>query len=138
MVRADEENWPDPPMLDNIGGLLSDNREETPLLLLNFAAITRILVHMMKWLSIVLMILIAAPATAGCYADYKAKKDSPLRLHYGVMELSGNACNSNAARGQISTRLNRNGWSLLEIISVFDDSGLSERRESAGDYYLRF
>ncbi|HGG65793.1 MAG TPA: hypothetical protein ENK34_14610, partial [Rhodobacteraceae bacterium] len=29
----------------------------------------------------------AFAADAACYADYKAKRDNPLKLHYGVVEL---------------------------------------------------
>ena len=28
---------------------------------------------------------LATGAQADCYADYKAKQDDPLRLHYGIM-----------------------------------------------------
>jgi len=27
---------------------------------------------------------------------------------------------------------------LLNVLGVFDDAGLEERKESAGDYYLRY
>ncbi|MFT5742287.1 MAG: hypothetical protein ACI86S_000344, partial [Paracoccaceae bacterium] len=30
------------------------------------------------------------------------------------------------------------GWQLLNVLGVFDDSGLDERIESAGQYYLRY
>jgi hypothetical protein len=81
--------------------------------------------------------LAAYPATAACYADYKAKQDDPLRLHYGVMELGGE-CSRSAARAEIAARLQRNGWILLNVLSVFDDSGLEQRKNSAGQYFLRF
>ncbi|MCC6304068.1 MAG: hypothetical protein IT545_02605, partial [Rhodobacteraceae bacterium] len=29
----------------------------------------------------------AGGAAAACYADYKAKREPPLQLHYGVMEI---------------------------------------------------
>ena len=40
------------------------------------------------------MILLPALAEAACFADYKAKRDNPLRLHYGVVKLSDGACPS--------------------------------------------
>jgi len=40
------------------------------------------------YLSVTLMAL-AGNAQAACYADYKAKRDDPLRLHYGVAEITG-------------------------------------------------
>lgn len=73
---------------------------------------------------------------AGCYADYKAKQDDPLRLHYGVAEVS--ECSKKAARAELTARLAPKGWTLLNVISVFDQSGLAERKDSAGPNYLRY
>ena len=82
--------------------------------------------------------LAAAPVhAADCYADYKAKQDQPLRLHYGVMELS-QGCNAQSARQEVAARLKRNGWTLLQVQSVFDAQGLQQRKANAGKYYLRF
>lgn len=83
------------------------------------------------------LVLLAAAAQAACYADYKAKQDDPLRLHYGVAEVRGECSTTNAA-AQLGPRLAADGWELLAIVGVFDDAGLDERRESAGDYYLRY
>lgn len=78
-----------------------------------------------------------AAAQAACYADYKAKQDSPLRLHYGVAEISG-ACTAASAHQQLQTRLARAGWTLLNVVSVFDENGLAERKDSAGSNFLRY
>lgn len=79
----------------------------------------------------------AAPATASdCYADYKAKQDNPLRLHYGVAEISD--CSKEAAKAELSVRLAAKGWTLLNVVSVFDQNGLAERKDSAGPHYLRY
>ncbi len=76
-------------------------------------------------------------AEAGCYADYKAKKDNPLQLHYGVIELADPACNDPAmAEQDIRNRISVGGWQLLNVISVFQSDGLTQRQESAGAYYL--
>lgn len=93
----------------------------------------------MKHLTFSALALIAstAAAQAACYADYKAKQDNPLRLHYGVAEISGDCTVANA-QAQLSGRLNRDGWELLNVLGVFDDAGLDERRTSAGEYYLRY
>lgn len=83
---------------------------------------------------------LCAPSTlwaADCYADYKAKQDNPLRLHYGVIKLNG-ACKRGPAKAETSTRLNQNGWTMLNVMSVFGPEGLDERRSNAGSYYLRF
>jgi hypothetical protein len=76
-------------------------------------------------------------ANAACYADYKAKRDNPLKLHYGVMQISGD-CTKSAARAEAAQRLEARGWILLNVLSVFDESGLQKRKASAGRYFLRF
>lgn len=82
-------------------------------------------------------LLVAGPAGAACYADYKAKRDDPLRLHYGVAEIRGDCTAANAA-DQLESRLSEADWQLLNIVGVFDDAGLEERRESAGEFFLRY
>lgn len=81
--------------------------------------------------------LLASAAQATCYVDYKAKQDNPLRLHYGVAQIAG-ACTAANARVELAPRVAVEGWTLLNIVSVFEESGLAERRESAGRYFLRF
>ena len=81
--------------------------------------------------------LAASSASAACYADYKAKRDDPLRLHYGVAEIRGD-CAPGPAAEELAPRLAAGGWELLNVVSVFGDEGLEERRDSAGDYHLRF
>jgi hypothetical protein len=82
--------------------------------------------------------VLAGAAEAQCYADYKAKQDDPLRLHYGVLELPGDACNRGAAEDNIAPRLRAAGWQLLNVVSVFGPEGLDERKANAGEFYLRF
>ena len=82
--------------------------------------------------------LLAAPAQAACYADYKAKQDKPLRLHYGVIKVPDRACDANAAARVIQRRISGDGWELLNVLGVFDDSGLDQRKASAGQYFLRY
>jgi len=79
----------------------------------------------------------ATIASADCFADYKAKQDNPLRLHYGVSEILG-TCDLDIADKELEDRLGKNGWELLKVLSVFPEDGLEERKESAGDYFLRF
>lgn len=74
---------------------------------------------------------------AGCYADYKAKQDNPLRLHYGVAAIKG-PCSASAAAAELAPRLAAQGWTLLNILSTFDEGGLDQRKSSAGQNYLRF
>lgn len=79
----------------------------------------------------------ATASAANCYADYKAKRDNPLRLHYGVVQING-ACATQSAQQEIAARLQSQGWTLLNVLSVFDASGLEEKKRSAGQYFLRF
>lgn len=80
----------------------------------------------------------AAPAAAACYADYKAKREPPLQLHYGVIEIPDSACSPGAAERIVAQRIRAGGWQLLQIVSVFGPEGLASRRASAGEFYLRF
>ncbi|MDF3415310.1 hypothetical protein HKX54_12645 [Sulfitobacter sp. M57] len=94
--------------------------------------------HLALPLAFGLLIGGALPAHAGgCYADYKAKQDDPLRLHYGVAQING-ACDAGSAAAELAPRLAVQGWSLLNVISTFGEDGLDQRKDSAGQNYLRF
>lgn len=93
---------------------------------------------MMKHIAFVLALTCAAPASAACYADYKAKMDNPLRLHYGVARLSEENCNKSAAATDIQNRIKSDGWKLLTVVSFFEDDALGAKKESAGAYFLRY
>lgn len=81
----------------------------------------------------------AAPGFAACYADYKAKQDNPLTLHYGVIELDDALCvDKGSARDVIARRIAVDGWTLLNVVSTFGAEDLEEKQESAGAYYLRY
>lgn len=87
---------------------------------------------------VTLALLMASPVSAAeCYADYKAKKDAPLRLHYGVVQLKG-PCQKGAAKGEVASRIASGGWKLLNVLSVFGPEGLQQRKGDAGSFYLRF
>ncbi|MEO8241558.1 MAG: hypothetical protein ABI832_04555 [bacterium] len=84
-------------------------------------------------------LLLALPAHADCYVDYKAKQDDPLRLAYGVSQVSDAVCGKpKQAKAELAPRLAAGGWTLLKIISSFGPEGLNERKSSAGDFYLRY
>ncbi len=86
-----------------------------------------------------LALLLAAPAQAECYVDYKAKRDYPLRLAYGVAQLSDAVCGKpKQAKAELAARLAVEGWTLLKILSSFGPEGLGERKASAGEFYLRY
>jgi hypothetical protein len=116
---------------------------QNPLLLYNEAALTTLTpkkrrTHMSRIILFVLL-LAAAPVQAECYADFKAKQDNPLKLAYGVSQVSDAACgDTGAARAELAGRLQAAGWTLLKILSTFGPEGLGERQSSAGEFFLRF
>lgn len=86
---------------------------------------------------VVALAITATAASAECFADYKAKKDDPLRLHYGVVELR-NGCDKASAQAEIKSRIAKDGWKLLNVLSVFDETELSGKEASAGQFYLLY
>jgi hypothetical protein len=54
-----------------------------------------------------------------------------------VAEISGD-CSKKSAKKELKPRLKHAGWTLLNVVSVFDESGLEERKTSAGNNYLRY
>ncbi|MGL4321456.1 MAG: hypothetical protein ACRCS3_11390 [Paracoccaceae bacterium] len=93
---------------------------------------------MARALVFIMVLLAALPAQAECYADYKAKQDNPLRLAYGVAQVSDGNCSPGAAAGELAPRLASAGWELLSVMSTFGQEGLGEREASAGDHFLRY
>ncbi len=61
--------------------------------------------------------LIAGSANAACIAEYKAKRDNPLRLFYGTTQVQG-ACNVSTATAQLKAHLSAQGITLLKVLSV--------------------
>ena len=45
------------------------------------------------------LLMLGTAADAECFADYKAKRDEPLKLHYGVAQVSDGNCSPGAAEG---------------------------------------
>jgi len=133
--------WGLPQKTGNNAPLLSDNTTPETAQILNNAAqrrITNAMKHALLPLAAALTLALALPGhAAGCYADYKAKQDNPLRLHYGVAQING-ACTPGNAAAQLSPRLAAEGWTLLNVVSVFGEDGLNARKASAGQNYLRF
>lgn len=138
VTGSDEINLAGVGWLNNNATLLSNNTRGEPRLLLNSGGFFAMFKSMMKKLILILALLAASPASASCYADYKAKQDNPLRLHYGIIELPDTACTKQAAKAQITQRIAADGWKLLHVLSIFDADQLGERKSSAGQYFLRY
>lgn len=88
-------------------------------------------------LALIIFLGSAIAVQAACFADYKAKMDNPLRLQYGVAAIDG-ACTKRNAEQQLQARLSAGGWQLLNVIGVFEEDGLEERKASAGANFLRY
>lgn len=84
------------------------------------------------------LLFLTGAAAAECYADYKAKKETPLQLHYGVAQVSDANCSPGAAEGELAPRLAADGWTLLNVLATFGPEGLEERKASAGEFFLRY
>lgn len=84
--------------------------------------------------------LFAMPITAqaACYAEYKAKRDNPLKLHYGVAELNDAACTKAQAQKALAPRLKADNWILLSIVGFVAQDKLGEVKANAGNYFLRY
>ena len=81
----------------------------------------------------------ANAASAECYADYKAKRDDPLRLHYGVIEVPDDLCSDpKKVEKHVERQLKKNDWKLLSVLSVFGEDELNDKKEDAGEFFLRF
>ena len=131
-----------PPQTDNNTPLLSDIKPPPPQWILNIRPDKRSLMymkHILLSLAAAGLLALSAPSVqaAECFADYKAKQENPLRLHYGVAQVSGD-CSRATAQSQLTKRLAAQGWTLLTVVSVFGEDGLNQRKESAGKNFLRF
>ena len=92
---------------------------------------------MLTCLLLAALALPGAAAAQDCFADYKAKQDNPLKLHYGVAQISGQ-CAPGPAAQELGPRLQAQGWTLLNVVSVFGSDGLEGKKANAGAYFLRF
>lgn len=80
--------------------------------------------------------LSAAAARAECIVDYKAKRDGPLQLHYGVIQLDDAECEDPAQA--VAERIAVDGWTLLTVMGPLSEAEAQERQGDAGAYYLRY
>ena len=86
-----------------------------------------------------LAVALASPASAECYADYKAKQGDPVKFHYGVMQLSDGSCgDQGAASTEADARLNAAGWQLVKLQSIFGPESLNQKKADAGEFFLRY
>ncbi len=85
--------------------------------------------------SILVLLAFPSAAAADCYVHYKAKRNSPYGLHYGIVALSGN-CPSSPA-GVVQSRISSGGWTILNVVKVTSSPPSSTEKRSAGSHYYR-
>lgn len=95
-----------------------------------FSALSRFLTAAL----LVVSLAFPSAAAADCYVHYKAKRQTPYGLHYGIVQLSG--CPSSPA-GTVMSRIASGGWELLGIVKVTTSPPTSSERRSAGSHYYR-
>lgn len=90
--------------------------------------------------SLALLLALAMPgaAAADCYAHYKAKRDNPLRLHYGIVQLPGSCPSAGRAADTVAGRIASDGWTLLNVVKVSAAAPSAGEIANAGAYYLRY
>ena len=86
------------------------------------------------------MIALALPsqAAADCFVTYKAKKQPPLELHFGVISMSGSCPDRGTAASETAARIASGGWTLLNVVSLSSTPPSSAERANAGSFYLRY
>ena len=92
----------------------------------------------MKWIIITLVIFLTQSAQAACYADYKAKQENPLKLHYGIMKFDSVECTASIVQKKVAVRLLPHGWTLLNLLTVSRKLPTTKRKENAGENFLRY
>lgn len=68
-------------------------------------------------LAVALSALVPAAASAACYVEYKAKRDTPFTLVYDVAQVNG-PCTKKAAKAKLQAQLASQGLTLLKVLSV--------------------
>lgn len=87
--------------------------------------------------ALLVMGLFASTAQAECYYAYKAKKENPLQLHFGVIRVD-EACSAPTNQAAIAKRIAADGWTLLVVLPPIEQHDLPSKREEAGAFFLRY
>lgn len=72
-----------------------------------------------------------------CFVLYKAKKDNPLKLHLGLIQINGQ-CSDHDVEGITSKRLSSTGWKLLQIVTSSGNIDTKKMESDLGDYFLKY
>jgi hypothetical protein len=68
---------------------------------------------------------------------YKAKKDNPLKLHLGLIQINGQ-CSDHDVEGITNKRLSSTGWKLLQIVTASGNIDTKKMESDLGDYFLKY
>lgn len=81
---------------------------------------------------------LAAPAHAACYAEYRAQRQNPVQLAFGVAEIRGGYCDASTAATYLRNALGRSGWTLSNIVSTVNRNSAPGNSGYTNGHYLRF
>ncbi|GAB1377963.1 hypothetical protein [Pararhodobacter sp.] len=89
-------------------------------------------------LSLALLVTLALPAQAACFAEYRASRQNPVQLAYGVAQIPGNSCSAQAASQYLQSRLSSSGWTLQNIVSTVTSNSAPANSGYTGGHYLSY
>jgi len=72
-----------------------------------------------------------------CFILYKAKKDDPLRLHVGLMEIEQKCTNADL-EVLAEQRLRSDGWLLLKIVDRLQRTDTKKIESDLGEFFLKY
>ncbi|MCB1387756.1 MAG: hypothetical protein KDK12_01150 [Rhodobacteraceae bacterium] len=84
------------------------------------------------------LVALAAPAHAACYAEYRASRQNPVQLAYGVAQIPGGSCSAQAASQYLQSRLSRSGWTLQNVLSTVTSNSAPANSGYTGGHYLAY
>ena len=83
-------------------------------------------------------VAMAMPASAACYAEYRAQQQSPVQLAFGVAEIRSGSCDAQSAAAYLRSALARSGWTLSNIVSTVSTNSAPGNSGYTNGHYLRF
>ncbi|WP_127106179.1 hypothetical protein [Pararhodobacter zhoushanensis] len=83
-------------------------------------------------------LVMALPASAACYAEYRAQQQNPVQLAFGVAEIRGGSCDAQSAATYLRSALARSGWTLSNIVSTVSSNSAPGNSGYTNGHYLRF
>lgn len=84
------------------------------------------------------VLVLALPAQAACYAEYRAARQNPVQLAYGLAEIRGGACNAQSAAQYLQARLAQSGWTLQNVLSTVQSNSAPANAGYTGGHYLSY